>query len=159
MTATIKVLFCNSYGGFELSDTVHDLYNDRFPERKLGRANYDEELIKIVEEVGYNLSSTKYCNVKITEITYDTRIPLKYVRIGIVIDEYDGLESVYISEKGILYYMIEKKAFQTMEEMYEMMDILKKIECKTLPDPLNGSNKINETGGGRRGRAVRRGQR
>ena len=90
-----KVVFNNTYGGFELSKKAVDwlrahgvsendiagYLNDAFP-------RHDPLLVQLVEELGKEASQSLYSNLQITEIDGDIYR----------IEEYDGKETVVTPE-------------------------------------------------------------
>lgn len=69
--------------------------------------------------------------MEIADIIYDSRIPDKYLRAGISIYEYDGLESVIISQDRIISTMIRERVFQSLDEIYNFLPILDQIKIVT----------------------------
>ncbi len=127
---SIYSLYCNSYGGFELSQEVRDIFQERYPEKKYSEYNREDEyIINIVKEIGFKRSSTRYCKLEMVVINFDVKISLDDIKSGINVHEYDGIETVGIDTKAILYRMIKRKMFSNVEEIYEMMELLEKVEC------------------------------
>lgn len=95
----IKVLYCNSYGGFGISQEAELHLKELGFSDSWGRR--DQEVIAALEKFGLKKASSQYCKLAIAHIPAEMA---QFMHIS----EYDGLEEISISYKRAFVSLLEK---------------------------------------------------
>lgn len=128
---TLKTYYFNDYGYggfcFKQCDILFKLgYNTKSD-------SYDQNFINNIleydlDKLNEELSNNNIQRIEVSTFLYDsTRLTEEEAKQAIICREYDGIENLELSKSHLLNYLIEKKKFRDIEELYYFNDNFKDI--------------------------------